>query len=314
MKLKKLSTEQRSKMNRIALYALLIFIGFVVADLLIIAYRDMFLPDQAPPKKAARGTDFRANDRSQYSIITSRNLFNSKGEIPDPLRPQTQAADAGKPKDDTPVQSSLPITLLGTLVHSNPAKSVAAVEIKSKNMSGSYTVGAEMEGLARLEKVERGIIYFRNLNNHMLEYIEMNKGNNKVSFDGNAKPTTAPTPLAPAGKEVVSTAPNTYEVKRADLNKYLNDMSSLLMQARAIPNRDPNTGEINGFRLVDFQPDSIFGQLDIPRGAVIKGANGNPITSIQDAMTNFNNFKTSNLIKLNLEINGSDVMKTYNVK
>jgi len=301
-------------MNRIALYALLIFVGFVIADLLILAYRDMFLPDQAPPKKAARSGDFRANDRSQYSVITTRNLFSSKGEIPDPLRLQNQAADSGQPKDDTPVPSSLPITLLGTLVHSNPAKSVAAVEIKSKNMSGSFTVGAEMEGLARLEKVERGIIYFRNLNNQMLEYIELNKGNNKVSFDGNAKPATSTTPLAPAGKEVVSTAPNTYEVKRSDLNKYLNDMSSLLMQARAIPNRDPNSGEINGFRLVDFQPDSIFGQLDIPRGAVIKGANGNPITSIQDAMTNFNNFKTSNLIKLNLEINGSDVTKTYNVK
>lgn len=309
MKIKKITLAQKSKINRIALYALLFFVAFSVADLLIIYYRDRLLPDQAPPKKSAKMDSFQNNDRSQYGSITSRNLFSSRSEIPDALK----SKDAeGKKQSDDPVASALPITLIGTLVHTDPMKSVAAVEIKSKNMTGSFTVGAEMEGLAKLEKVERGIIYFRNLNNGALEYIEMNKGTSKVSFD-NAKASTTGTPT-PVSKEIQNLGNNTFKVKRADLNKYLNDMSSLLMQARALPNRDPNTGEINGYRLVDFQPGSIFEQLGLTRGTLIKTAGGEPVNSIQAAMEMFNKMKTSNSIKLGVEMNGTEQMMNYNIE
>lgn len=303
-----MSLLQKNKMNRLALYGLLFFISFAVADLAIIYFRDRLLPDQAPPKKSVKMNTFQNIDRSQYGVITSRNLFSSRNEIPPPLKSKS---DGSKKKNDEPVASSLPITLLGTLVHSNPAKSVAAVEIKSKNMTGSFTVGAEMEGLARLEKVERGIIYFRNLNNQALEYIEMNKGNSKVSFDSIKTTMAAATPV---NKEIQNLGNNTFKVKRSDLNKYLNDMSGLLMQARALPNRDPNTGEINGYRLVDYQPGSIFEQLGLPRGTLIKSAGGEPVNSIQSAMEMFNKMKVSNNIKLGVEMNGSEQVMNYNIE
>lgn len=298
----KLTEPQRNRITKWALYGLLFFIAFTVADLGIIYYRDQFLPDQAPPKKEPKPPPNYRVERSQYNPITNRNLFSSRGEIPDPLKPKEQEVK----KNDAPVLSNLPITLIGTLVHSNPAKSVAAVEIKSKNISGSYTVGGEIEGLAKVESIQRGILYFRNLNNGALEYVEMNQGNNKVSFDQN-KPAAAP---VATGKEIQSLGNNTFKIKRSDLNKYLNDLSSLLMQARAVPNRDPNTGEINGYRLVDYQPGSIFEQLSIPRGTLIKTANGEPVTSVQAAMEMFNKMKKENAVKLGVDINGSD--QTYN--
>jgi general secretion pathway protein C len=308
MKITKMTLAQKNKINKLALYGLILFVAFAIADLTIIYYRDRLLPNQAPPKKAIKMDSFQGSDRSQYSVITSRNLFSSKNEIPDALKAKN---DGSKKKNDDPVPSALPITLIGTLVHTDPLKSVAAVEIKSKNMTGSFTVGAEMEGLAKLEKVERGIIYFRNLNNGALEYIEMNKGNSKVSFD-NAK--TTPTALPTPGKEIQNLGNNTFKVKRTDLNKYLNDMSGLLMQARALPNRDPNTGEINGYRLVDYQPGSIFEQLGLPRGTLIKTAGGEPVNSIQSAMEMFNKMKVANTIKLGVEMNGSDQVMNYNIE
>ncbi len=308
MKIKKITLEQKNRINKFALYGLLFFIAFIVADLTIIYFRDRLLPNQAPPKKSVRMDSYRNADRSEYSVITSRNLFSSTNVIPEPLRAKEVA---GQKKNDDPVQSALPITLIGTLVHSDPFKSVAAVEIKSKNMSGSFTVGAEMEGLAKLEKVERGIIYFRNLNNGALEYIEMNKGNSKVSFDS-AKPTATAPPAS--GKEIQSLGNNSFKLKRTDLNKYLNDMSSLLMQARALPNRDPNTGEVNGYRLVDYQPGSIFEQLGLPRGTLISTAGGEPVNSIQSAMEMFNKMKTASNIDLGVEINGSKQTMKYNIE
>lgn len=308
MATKKLGQQQRKRIFKWALYGLLVFIAFSIADLAIIYYRDIFLPHNAPPKKTSTIDFNKRIDRSEYTPITSRNLFSSSGLIPDPLRSNAEQA----PKDDTPTLTNLPITLLGTLVHSNPDKSVAAVEVKSKNVSGSYMVGAEIEGLARLEAVQRGIIYIRNLNTQALEYAEMKMGAEKVSFDSQ-KPKTVSAPQTAVG-EVQNLGNNQFKIKRSDLDKYLNDMSSILMQARAVPNRDPNTGEINGYRLVDFQPGSIFDQLGIPRGAVIKSAGGEPVTSIQTAMDMFNRMKKEKNVSLGIEVNGSNQTFKYDIE
>ncbi len=302
--MKKLKLEKKARYSKLAILALLLFVAYVAADLIIISVRQYFLPQEAPPKKNQQFMSQKFADRSQFAVITQRNLFSSSGKIPDPLVSKQET----ELKEDVPVQSSLPLVLIGTLVHTNPAKSVAAVEIKSKNISASFVAGAEIENLARIEKIERGIIYFRNLNNGALEYIEMNQGNTKVTFDN--KPSAA----VPTTKEVQKVGDNTFRIKRSDLNKYLSDMSSVLMQARAIPNQDPITKEVNGYRLVDYQPGSIFEQLGIPKGAVIKSANGEDVNSIQAAMAMFNNFKNgADKISLGLEINGSTQTFNYEI-
>ncbi len=303
--MKKLKLEKKARYSKLALAALLLFVAFVAADLIIISVREYFLPTEAPPKKNQQFISQKFTDRSQYSIITQRNLFSSAGKIPDPLVSSQQT----EVKEDVPVLSALPLVLIGTLVHTNPAKSVAAIEIKSKSISASFMAGAEIENLARIEKIERGIVYFRNLNNGALEYIEMSQGNTKVTFDN--KPAAA---LAPVKTEIEKIGENSFRMKRSDLNKYLSDMSSILMQARAIPNKDPITGEINGFRLVDYQPGSIFEQLGIPKGAIIKSANGEEINSIQSAMAMFNQFKSgADRINLGLDINGSPQTFNYEI-
>lgn len=307
--MKKLSAQQRTTIQKWALYGLLLFIGFTAADLGIIYVREYFLPQSAPPKKAPKQQTSGYVDRSQYSAITSRNLFSSSGTIPDALAAVNAAQE--EQKEDIPVQSSLPLNLIGTLVHSDPSKSVAAIEVKSKNMSGSYMVGAEIENMAKVEKVERAIVYFRNLNNGGLEYIEIARGNTKVNFDS-SRPAAGP--VKAGGKEIQAIGNNTFRIKRADLNKYLNDLSGLLMQARALPNRDPNTGEINGYRLVDYQPGSIFEQMGLPRGTLIKSAGGEPVNSIQSAMEMFNKLKKESKVKLGVEVNGSDQDFNYEIQ
>lgn len=306
--MKKLNVQQRSVIQKWALYGLLLFIGFTAADLGIIYVREYLIPQSAPPKKAPKQQTSGYVDRSQYSTITNRNLFSSSGAIPDALAAVNAAQE--EQTEDIPVQSSLPLNLIGTLVHTDPSKSVAAIEVKSKNMSGSYMVGAEIENMAKIEKVERGIVYFRNLNNGALEYIEISRGNSKVNFDSGK----AAGPVKAGGKEIQAIGNNTFRVKRADLNKYLNDLSGLLMQARALPNRDPNTGEINGYRLVDYQPGSIFEQMGLPRGTLIKSAGGEPVNSIQSAMEMFNKLKKESKVKLGVEVNGSEQDFNYEIQ
>ncbi len=297
--------DDNSGISKLAVYALLAFIAFTLADLTIIYFRDRMIPDQAPPKKIVISRPQGFIDRSQFSVITNRNLFSASGLIPDPIN--LSKSRPGK-KDSDPVPSKLPINVIGTLVHSNPAKSLAALEIKSKNLSGSYSTGADLEGLATIEKIERNMVFIRNSASGVLEYLELNKGAAKVAFGASKPEVTKP------GKEVQSVGNNTFAIKRSDLLKYTNDLSSVLMQARAVPNRDPNTGEINGFRVLDMQPGSIYEQLGLQRMDVIKGVNGEPVDSVQKAMEMYNTLKNGTQVKMQIERSGKTETFTYDIK
>jgi general secretion pathway protein C len=298
------SKNQNTKWHAITLFILLLFIGFSIADLTIIYFRDLMLPTQAPPRKTQSASSRQSFDKSQYSIFSNRNLFSSTGEMPTAIT----AGKSEKKKENDPVPSSLPIGVIGTLVHSDPAKSIAALELKGRNKSGSYTVGADVEGLCTVERVARNVVYIRNSSNGMLEYIEMTKGANKVAFD------TAKAASGPVAKSVQSSGNNQFTLSRATLVKYTNDLSSILMQARAVPNRDPNTGEINGFRILDMQPGSIYEELGLQRMDVIKGVNGEPVDSIQKAMEMYNTLKNGSQVKMQIERGGKVDTFTYDIK
>ena len=293
------------KLFKLALYSLLLFIAFTAADLGIVYLREWMIPNQAPPKKIVTPKPRPYLDRSQYSVIMNRNLFSSTGIMPDAI---TLVKKDEEKKENVPIPSRLPITVIGTLVHSDPSKSIVALEIKSKNMTGSFPTGADIVGLATVEIIERNTIYIRNSSTGALEYLEMNKGDSKVAFGASKSEVSKPV------KEVQTVGDNTFAIKRSDLLKYTNDLSSVLMQARAVPNRDPNTGEINGFRVLDMQPGSIYEQLGLQRMDVIKGVNGEPVDSIQKAMEMYNTLKNGSQVKMQIDRGGKTETFTYDIK
>ncbi|MGZ3816969.1 MAG: type II secretion system protein GspC [Bdellovibrio sp.] len=286
-------------------YILFIFLGFCIADLSILAYRDRMLPQSAPPARPKPPRFDTSISRGAYNGIASRNIFASNGVIPDALVDKNKEKEQ---KEADPVPSQLPLNLIGTLVHSNPEKSIAAIEVKGKNQVISFTPGKEIEGMANIIRVERQKVIFRNLNSNRLEYIEMKKEGNKVAFGAGKAMGIA------TGKEVQKTGDNNFSIKRADLLKYTNDLSSVLMQARAVPNREPGTGNVNGFRLLDMQPGSIFEQLGLQRMDVIKSVDGTPVDSPAKAMELYNTLKNSPKVTLQVERNGKNETMTYNIQ
>jgi len=288
-------------------YLLFVFIGFVAADLLILSYRDLMLPNQTPPARPKKTLSDNAVSRGAFNTVISRNIFSSDGVIPDPLFAKGQ--DPNNIKENEPIQSQLPLNLVGTLVHSNPEKSIAAIEVKGKNQILSYSPKRNIDNLATLVRVERQRIIFRNLNSNVLEFIEMKPfGSNKVAFGA-----TVPVATGTGTGEVKNLGDNKFAIKRSDLQKYLNDLSSILMQARAVPAKDRVTGEVIGYRIVDFQPNSIFTQLGIQRMDLIKSVNGEPVDTPQKAMELFNLFKNSDNIKMSVERGGRIETMDYSV-
>jgi general secretion pathway protein C len=276
-----------------------LFLGLFTADIAILSLRDKFLPLQAPLTKPARAFTDETPGRGAYQTIITRNIFSSDNVIPDPLK-----SEGKQQLDLPPVLSSLPLNLIGTLVHSNPEKSIASIELKGKSQVLSYMVKQDVDNLATIEKIERGRVILRNNNNGRLEYIELPQSS-KLAFES-AKPTGGT-------GEIKQISEGQYELKKQDLDKYLSDLPNLLMQARAVPARRPGTGETYGFRVLEVQPDSVLAKIVKPMD-VITQVNGGPVTSIQQAMEMYNTMKNSPHVCITVERDGRNVQNCYDIK
>jgi general secretion pathway protein C len=296
----------RPPLEGMYIYLFTALLGYSAADLSVLYYRPQMLNTQAPPTAPVRKSSSKFVSRGSYAPITQRNIFSETGNIPPALSAQE------KPKQnnlDAPaVLSSLPMKLLGTIVHVNPAKSVASVLLSNRNKAASFKKDDKIESMAKVLKVERRKLTFINLNNQIKEYIEIPE-DLKISFAKPAEKTpTKDTVVQKRGKF-------DFTVKRTDLDKYTSNLAKILRDARMVPNIPPGSGgAVQGFRFVSIKPDSIFNKLGFKVGDVIKSVEGEPVNSPTKAMELYNVLKKSDRVALGVEREGREEEFNYTVE
>lgn len=295
----------RLPVEKLSVYLLLALIGLLMADLGLLFVRGGMYPQQPPPATPIRpAMTTPAGGGGNLAIIRDRNIFNSDGKIAAALGDK-----GGEPQQETdpdPVPSTLPITLLGTIVHANPARSVASVTVKAKSDPIAVKVGDMIpDNMATMILVERSKITFRNKANNRREYIEL-KDDSKISLS-----QAAPKPVQQG--EVLKKSENDFELKRDDINRLTNNLPELLQQARAVPRMGPG-GMIECFSLADISAGSIYERLGLKRGDCIKSVNGEKIDSPAKAMELYNALRSSaDTINLGVERNGKDDNFQYSI-
>ncbi|MBX7231040.1 MAG: PDZ domain-containing protein [Bdellovibrionales bacterium] len=286
------------------IYLFILFLGYLISDLSILNLRPAMLPTKAPPLQSLTTHGEKISNRSSYTVVSDRNLFNADGVIPPTLASQQQENKVDE--SSAPVLSQLPLKLEGTIVHLNPERSVATITIQAKNETKSFIIEDEVAGLARIVKIERQKVIFRNLNNNRLEYIEIPK---EMTLSFGVKTEANP------NEEVVKSGEFDFSMRREDLNKYTANLSSILNQARMVPNIAPGSGgRIDGFRFISMQPNSIYEKLGFKPGDVIKSVNGEPVNSPAKAMEMYNALRSDARIQIGVERGGRDETFNYEVK
>lgn len=290
---------KRPSLDKVSIYLLTAFVGYMIADITILSSREKMMPERAAtlPRPSRRPPP--VVDRNAYSGILAKNIFNSDGKIP----PAMGAGEGPASPDAPPVPSQLPITLIGTIVHTNPARSVATINLRNKNEQRSFKVDDDIEGLAKITNIERSKVIIRNSNTQRLEFIEI-KEESKINFGSTAPKTNG---------EVTELNEKEFALKRDDLNRLTSDLPALLQQARAIPNMGPD-GVPNGFRIMDIAPGSIYERLGIKKNDVIKSVNGEKVDSPAKAMELYNALKSSSNIRIGVERNGRDEELGYSIQ
>lgn len=291
----------RPPLEKFYVLFLALFIGYILSDLGLLYVRPMMLPTSAPPIKPQKNLQNREQSLADYDAITRRNLFNEDGQIPPAL-----GSKGDNSLNQVAVLSQLPIDLLGTIVHFNPKLSIATVNLRNKNLSMSYKVDEDIDGLARVTKIERKKLTFINSSSKRLEYVEIPE-DSLMSFG-----LQESAPQSTGGIEQKGRFD--FSIRRTDLESLTKNLSSLLQQARMEPVFSPDGVNVEGFRFVNIQPGSVYEKLGFKVGDMIRSANGEPVNSPTKAMEMYNLLKTSSMVKLGVERDGREETFNYTIQ
>lgn len=299
------STAARPPLEKYYVTFLAILIGYTISDLAIQYVRPNMLPTEAPPLKPMRPIRSQSQSLADYNIITERNIFNEDGKIPPALG---ATKDGGDDMNRAPVLSQLPIQLLGTIVHFNPKLSIATVNLTNKGLSMSYKVDEEIEGMAKVTKIERKKLIFINLNNRRPEYIEIPED---ALLNFGLQSSSAP---QSTGGIVEQRGKFEFSIRRSDFEGLTQNLSSLLQQARMEPVFSPDGIGVEGFRFSNIQPGSIYEKLGFKVGDMIRSVNGEAVNSPTKAMEMYNLLKTSSNVQLGIERDGREERFNYQIQ
>lgn len=293
----------RQPLGPVYIFALLALVGYLLADLAILSYRDQLIPRKAPAPRLAQQSQATVSPRDSYNSITSKNMFNLDGKIPPALNADGKGNEPVT-DDAPPVLTSIGgLNLIGTLVHSNPERSVASVKTPGGGeVVSAYRVGDNMEGAGEVLAIERGRVVFRNSMNRRKEYFELPQ-DSRVNL-GLAQ-TGKPVSRVEGEVQVINETERT--LKRDDVNRLTSNLPDLLQQARAVKDGDC-------FRVLDMMPGSIYERLGIRRGDCIRSVNGEPVDSPQKAMELYNALKSSDNISLGVERNGRPETLNFSIQ
>lgn len=173
--------------------------------------------------------------------------------------PETASADpVGGADGETPRRSTLPVTLVGTVVRDDPAKSRAAVRIAGALLPRNVQPGQPIVEGAVLLRVERNRIVLRHKG--VLEFVPLSV---------TSEPST-PTPVRTMAR-FARTPDAVLSLRRGDMDRALRDIATL---ERSLTHAAP---ELDGRRLLVLQsvePGSLYDLLHLQERDVLMQVNG----------------------------------------
>lgn len=296
--LEKLRSGDRPPFEKFYILLFILFVAFLTGDLATLYVRQYLIPSTVPPKKMTAMKN-RTPRAYNYPDIISNNIFNSDGKIP----PSLAQLEGGMTPDGAPRLSQLPLDLIGTIVHANPRRSIATINLRGQNKVEPFSAGQMIGNLAEVKEILREKVIFRNLQTQGLEYIEI-PHDDKIVLSTDKGATVS----MPSGQEKTD-----FKLKRDDVNKQLERLPELLQQARVVPETGPD-GQVKGYCMVEMQPGSLYETLGLKIGDCIRGVNGELVNSPQKAMQLYQELRSSNKINLSIDRSGRPLDLNYDME
>ena len=242
--------------------------------------------------------------RADLDLVFKRNIFNPEGTIPDEEAAPT--LPTGEIDYAAAVPTALNVTLIGTIVLTDPKLSVAAIAADGE--VNSYRVDGQFAGVATILKIIRKKVYFRNESTSRLEFVEIQDFGPTIGRAGLAGPPPS------AAEGIRESAEGQYEVSRAFITNILepDNLSEILKQANSAPVRE--NGVMVGYRVFSIKPGSIYDQMGLKNGDIITTVNGAPLDSPAKALELFTLLRNESSFSVDVRRHGGTQSFSYNIR
>jgi general secretion pathway protein C len=105
---------------------------------------------------------------------------------------------------------------------------------------------------------------------------------------------------------------NRYKIPRETLDHSIGNLSQIFTQIRAVPNIQ--NGRTNGFALSEIEPGSVFDEMGLEEGDVLRTVNGQTITDPTQAMQMMTTLRNATQISIQVLRDGHPTTLTYQIQ
>jgi general secretion pathway protein C len=220
-----------------------------------------------------------------------------------PAEPVTESTKTDLSSE--PVRTSMRAKLLGTLQAAKAEWSLASVLDMSAQRSVTVMVGDRLLTSQVLDILRDRVIV---LNNGRREYVSADSGDGAPNLPTTQKVTE---PAGAWGAGIKALDATNFEVPRSELDRAINNLNDIAMQARLVPAF--KDGQSEGFKLFSIRPDSLYSKIGIQNGDVVTRINGLDMNDPAKALEVYTKLKDAPRIDVDIDRNGTMMRMTYNV-
>lgn len=282
-------------------FSVKLFYQVVSAQILDVPYMDLSMASEGvsaePPDIAAalKRTDFVA-----YQPILQRDLFKTK---PAQAQVKVDAIDLDKLK-----QTQLNLKLWGTIIRESE-QSYAVIEETRNRKQGLFRVGDTVEN-ASIKMILRKKVVLTVGGKDEILLMDSDKAKSSRTSRQETPQREMPEPyeegLLPVDVE------DTVSLDRERINEALQNINQLMSQVKVRPHFQD--GRPNGLLLSHIQQNSIFSEMGLQNGDIVKGVNGNMIESVDDALKFYENLRASPSVELQIQRQGEEMNLSYQIQ
>ena len=278
---------------------ILYFLALSVTDAARLHYAPAILPAPSEyPRGAARRFVGR-RPRQFYDVIVRRDIFN--------LAPAPETA--------LPVENEhLDVTLVGT---SQVTSGKPYAIIENSGTQAVYRAGDMVPGAGQLLSVARDRVVILHDGHRValeLPRQDLTPGPPLKSARGQPRdfPRAPQSAAQTLGPGIHRLSANRYVLDRATVDRNLKNMAPLFTQIRATPQMA--NGVASGFLLTEIQPNSIFQQIGLQNGDMLKAINGESVGDPAKALTLLQSLQDQSIITLNVVRDGAPQLIYYRIR
>ena len=231
-----------------------------------------------------------------YQSITNRDLFKTKEDAK--TKKNDNAIELEKLK-----QTSLSLTLFGTITGRDD-DDYAVIEDTKKRKQGLYKKGDSIQNAEIKLILRKKVVLSVNGKDEIL-LMEDDKKNS-------SKKRRKPSPFREPENDERFDPDETVNIDRDKINNSLKNINQLMSQVKVRPHF--KDGKPNGLLLSHVQQNSIFKDMGLQNGDIVKGVNGKEIQSVDDALKFYDNLKSSSAVELQIERKGDPLSINYQIE